>query len=91
VNKDWVQAFYNMGSYRSFVGLYPGNFVFNWNKVNVAVPERDAQSAVDYFKEWLPKASVAFKGLREGAEQKRQEIYVSDCNKSEKQKSGNCA
>jgi hypothetical protein len=72
VSGDWVQAFYNMGSYGSMMGLEPGNFVFNWKTVNVAVREEYVQFAVDYFKGWLPKASEVFKNVREAAERQRQ-------------------
>jgi len=72
VSTDWVQAFYNMGSYRSPMGVEPGRFVFTGNTVKVAVRDGEAQLAVDYFKGWLPNASNVYKSQREAAERQRQ-------------------
>jgi serine/threonine protein kinase len=72
VSRDWVQAFYNMGSFQSLMGAEPGRFVFNGNSANIAVRDDLAQSVVDYFKEWLPKASRVLKQNLEAAEEQRQ-------------------
>ena len=72
VSNEWVQAFYNMGSYRSILGLDPGRFIFTWNTVTVAAREGEAQLAVNCFKEWLPIASQVYKSRRETAERERQ-------------------
>lgn len=72
VSGDWAQAFYHMERYGSIMGVEPGNFVFNGNKVDVMVHEGDVQSAVDCFKGWLPNASGILKRNLEVAEQQRQ-------------------
>jgi len=71
VSRGWIQAFYNMGSFRALVGADPGRFVFDGNVTRVDVPEHQAQTVVDNFKEWLPKATDVLRQRLEEAERER--------------------
>ena len=61
VNNDWITALSKMGSYRSVMGVPPEAFRFAGVNCNVSCQGNQAQNVIDYFKEWLPKATSVLK------------------------------
>ena len=79
VNNKWISALHNMGSYTSIMGRGPEAFSFNGNRATVSVSDHDAQRAIDYFKEWLPKANRQYEAVitrekQEAENQKRRAL-----------------
>jgi serine/threonine protein kinase len=77
VNQDWVSALQNMGSHTSVMGIPPTSFSFRGNVATVGAPEHSAQQVIDFFKQWLPNATVTLKHRLEAtmrqAEDRRRE------------------
>jgi len=71
VTPEWVQALHNMGSYRSIIGKSPEVFAFRGNRALVPAAEHEVQGIIDYFKEWLPRATLTLKQRLEDAARKR--------------------
>jgi serine/threonine protein kinase len=84
VHQKWVHALHHMGSYSSLMGLEPSRFQFNQNIVRVSVDSTSAQSAIDYFKQWLPIASRTLKQTLE-QETALRETQLRERLKREKQ------
>ena len=62
VNAGWEQALkHGMGGHTAVLGAGPESFHFSGNLARVAIPEHSAQNAIDYFKQWLPRATIAYK------------------------------
>ncbi len=57
VTQPWIRALQNMGNFGSLVGAGPERFSFSGTKARVAVPEHGAQHVIDFFKQWLPRAT----------------------------------
>jgi eukaryotic-like serine/threonine-protein kinase len=74
ITEQWKQALYQMGSYTSLHGKPPGVFVFNGNRASVNAEEYQVQQVIDYFKQWLPQASITLKGILE-EDAKKEEAY----------------
>lgn len=72
VNQNWVNALRNMGSFTSVMNLPPQAFQFNGRDVRAAVSSNDAQRAIDFFKEWLPRATQVLKFNLEQEVQQRE-------------------
>jgi len=70
VNRDWVQAFLNMGSYASVLGVGPGAFSINDNRASVSAQSSDVQRIINYFKEWLPRATQVYRERRQAQREK---------------------
>lgn len=58
VNQRWVGALQTMGNYSSVMGIPPSAFRFDGANVTVNVRDTDAQNLINFFKEWLPKATT---------------------------------
>ncbi|MDV6341703.1 hypothetical protein R2103_07965 [Nitrosomonas sp. Is24] len=71
VTDAWVSALQNMGNYTSVMGMGPERFIFSDNKVSVSCREHNAQNAVDYFKQWLPRATQVLKNNLEQEEKRK--------------------
>lgn len=56
VNQKWIVALQSMGSYTSVWGKGPENFNINGNRATIGSSENEAQTIIDYFKQWLPLA-----------------------------------
>jgi serine/threonine protein kinase len=70
VHRGWINAFKRMTSYRSLLGKGPHTFSFEGNRAIVDAAEHEIQQIIDYFKEWLPRASETLKQqLEEAARQ----------------------
>jgi hypothetical protein len=61
-----------MNRYSSLETKPPGVFVFNGNRAVVNAQEHEVQPVIDYFKEWLPQASITLKGMLERAARKEE-------------------
>jgi hypothetical protein len=74
VNPHWIYAFNNMGNYSSVSGKGPESFAIQGKVARVVADEHDVQRIVDFFKQWLPKASATLKQklLSEAAQLKAQ-------------------
>jgi serine/threonine protein kinase len=70
VTSEWVNALHRMGSYSSVMGKPPNVFAFRGDRAVVAAREHEIQSVIDYFKRWLPLASMTLKSLLEQAARK---------------------
>lgn len=75
VNPGWVQSLqHGMGGHTSVMGAGPESFSFSGNQARVAVPEHSAQNTIDYFKQWLPRATTSYRQvLQTQIDQKRRE------------------
>ena len=73
VTSEWVDALINMGSFTSAMGAAPRNFSFDGNVASVAVEAQAAQSAIDYFKQWLPTATNTLKYRLENAARRKEQ------------------
>lgn len=67
VTPDWIAALRNMGSHRSMMGASPRDFDFRGETAIVDVDEHAAQGVIDYFKEWLPRATQTLRNRLEAA------------------------
>jgi serine/threonine protein kinase len=71
VTGDWVQALYRMGNFTSLMGAEPQRFQFQGREASVQADEYNAQQVIDYFKQWIPKASARLKLDIEEADSQR--------------------
>jgi serine/threonine protein kinase len=55
INQKWVWALQNMGNYSSLIGGEPERWQLSGAEARLAVRAEEAQSAIDYFKGWLPQ------------------------------------
>ena len=60
VNKDWIWALNNMGGYQSLMGKGPSAFAISGDTARISARDDHAQTLVNYFKEWLPKANSVY-------------------------------
>jgi serine/threonine protein kinase len=60
VSDGWVNALRKIGSYRSAMNAGPDRFRFIGNTARVQNDGKDAQTIVDCFKEWLPRATSVY-------------------------------
>ena len=72
VHQGWINAFKRMTSYRSVLGKGPQVFSFDRDQAIVDAGEHELQLIINYFKEWLPRASETLKQQLE-QEARRQE------------------
>ena len=61
VHDKWIRALHNMGNYSAVMGIEPNSFQFNGKVARVGASHTDAQRVVNFFKEWLPKATSRLK------------------------------
>ena len=77
VNAGWVDALKNIGSYTSAMNAGPERFTFNGAQARVPSRGDDAQQIINYFKEWLPRATAMYRQrltvARERDERERRE------------------
>lgn len=74
VSKEWISAMCNLGNYTSVPGAAPTQFRFRGNIATVHTASHSAQSVIDCFKGWLPRASsVLMSTLQRQAELERRE------------------
>ena len=78
-NNHWDWALRNMGGYHAAMGAEPERWVLSGNTASVSIRAESAQSAIEYFKQWLPHIHSAYqRRLRSIAEQsedrKRKEL-----------------
>jgi hypothetical protein len=80
VSHNWIKALHNMVNYTSLVEAPPQLFRFNGAEVSVNVAGRDAQQAIDHFKQWLPAATLRLRNTLEqeakAEEQRRKELLT---------------
>jgi serine/threonine protein kinase len=60
VNQEWIIALRNMGSYTSAWGAAPEDFSFRGTSAFVSISSDEAQSVVNYFRDWLPRATAKY-------------------------------
>ena len=61
VHQGWVNALQNMGGHTSVMGRGPERFTFTGKTARIQSREDEAQRIIDYFKEWLPRATQKLK------------------------------
>jgi eukaryotic-like serine/threonine-protein kinase len=61
VNREWIAALNNMGSFTWLDGYAPDRFSFESNRAIVASEERTVQAIIDHFKGWIPLATEVYK------------------------------
>jgi eukaryotic-like serine/threonine-protein kinase len=62
VHDGWVRnGLLNMGGHTSVMNIGPERFQFRENIVRVGCADDDAQRVIDYFKQWLPRATQRYK------------------------------
>jgi len=71
VTAEWVNALHRMGSYTSVYGKPPQVFAFNGKQATVPAAEHDIPRIIEYFKLWLPAASLNLKAILEENAQKQ--------------------
>lgn len=70
VNDQWIQhGLHRMSGYTSVAGVGPDKFNFSRRSASVTIGESDAQRVIDYFKDWLPNATEAYRQHREQSRQ----------------------
>ena len=72
ISHGWVDGLLNMGSFRSSYGHPPNSFHFTGNVARKATSADDVQAIVDYFKEWLPKATQSYRERWKREQEQRQ-------------------
>lgn len=82
VSQAWVDALQNMGSFSAVMGAGPDRFTFSGPKASVGAPEHSAQSVIDYFKQWLPRASQVLKQTLERDAQRQREARLAQLQKA---------
>ncbi len=63
VNKRWHAALRNIGDYKFAMDVAPERFVIQDDRAMISVDGHRAQAAIDYFKQWLPKANAMYEAL----------------------------
>lgn len=71
VSNAWINALQHMGNYMAVMGIGPEKFRFSGDKVTVSCQEHSAQNAIDYFKQWLPRATQTLKFQLEQEEMRK--------------------
>jgi len=76
VTPNWVGVFRNIKNYSAFVGSEPSTFLFKDDVASTRWNGQDAQTLIDYFKEYLTKANAGYReyverGLRETEREER--------------------
>jgi serine/threonine protein kinase len=61
VHDPWVHALRNMGGHTSVMGIGPEAFRFQGTRATVGVGANDVQRVIDFFKDWLPRATMVLK------------------------------
>lgn len=62
VSSQWNDVLkWRLGSHSSVMGIGPEKFDFVGNTVVVNVDEHSAQSVINYLKDWLPRATAAYR------------------------------
>lgn len=61
VTPAWVNALRNMGNFTSVMGAGPDRFEFRGQEARVRVESGSAQKVIEYFKDWLPRATQRLK------------------------------
>jgi hypothetical protein len=79
VNDQWVQALWNMGGHSALLGKGPETFSFDRDRASVSARESEVQPIIDYFKQWLPRATQVYgegrdRQRREAAERERSRL-----------------
>lgn len=72
VSQQWIEALQNVSGLTAVLGKGPGSFSFTGNKASVNAMEHEVQSVIDFFKDWLPKASLSLKTRLEVAAQQQE-------------------
>jgi serine/threonine protein kinase len=57
VTSEWIRALNNMGSHTAVMGVGPERFTFRGTEAVVQARDHDVQQIINYFKDWLPKAT----------------------------------
>jgi eukaryotic-like serine/threonine-protein kinase len=65
VNDGWVQAIRNMGGHTALWNKGPETFSFDRDRASVPAGESEVQPIIDYFKQWLPRATQVYREARE--------------------------
>ncbi|MFK8250536.1 serine/threonine-protein kinase [Ancylobacter terrae] len=75
-SKDWIVSLKNLGNYTSVSGIPPAAFNFKDRDVYVHVPNHTIQDVINYFKQWLPKATseLSHDLKRKNAEEKHRQV-----------------
>lgn len=77
VSLAWVNALHNMGNYTSVMGVEPTRFSFVGTRASVGCREHDAQNVVNYFKQWLPRATQVLKSTLEHEAKKQHDAHLA--------------
>ena len=73
INPRWSETLkYKLGNYTSAMGNGPETFRFDGKRAFTSVDAHSAQSVVDYFKSWLPRATAVYKYELESEAQKHE-------------------
>lgn len=65
VHNRWIISFRNIGGYTAVMGAGPEMFNFRGNEASVVIHPEAAQQVIDYFKEWLPRATNVLRSTLE--------------------------
>jgi serine/threonine protein kinase len=63
VNSKWIWALQNMGNHTSLLNKGPESFTFSGNKATINADEDEIQDAINYFKNWLPRANQVYEQI----------------------------
>jgi serine/threonine protein kinase len=73
ISAGWAEVLkFRLGSYSSTMSVTPSSFNFAGDLAKVSVSEGEAQRVVDFFKQWLPRATSVYKMEQEAELQRRQ-------------------
>jgi serine/threonine protein kinase len=81
VNDLWVNSFKNMSNYTSVMGIPPSVFRFNGRSASVGVSDSSAQQVIDFFKDWLLRATTALKFTLEQEAKRRETSRIEKLHK----------
>ena len=87
VNREWINALHNMGSFSSVLGKPPQVFTFTADQASVPAQEHEVQPLIDHFKSWLPLATLTLKATLE-QHAARQEAQRKDQLRQEREAEG---
>lgn len=65
VNDGWVSAIRGMGDHTALWNKGPETFSFDRDRASVSARESEVQPVIDYFKQWLPRATQVYRERRE--------------------------
>jgi serine/threonine protein kinase len=61
ISNGWIDGLLNMGGHSAVYGKGPESFTFRGSRASISARDSEVQPIIDHFKNWLPRATAAFR------------------------------